>query len=82
MNKLTEEEFKEIKEMQENFQNAKLTLGDLEITKKSVLDQVGDMKVQFAQIESSLIEKYGADSVIDMSTGENKRERCADCITG
>ena len=55
MNKLTEEEFKEIKEMQENFQNAKLTLGDLEITKKSVLDQVGDMKVQFAQIESSLI---------------------------
>jgi|TARA_R110002124_G_scaffold122933_2_gene281598 hypothetical protein len=74
MNKLTEEEFKEIKEMQENFQNAKLTLGDLEITKKSVLDQVGDMKVQFAQIESSLIEKYGADSVIDMSTGEIKEK--------
>jgi|TARA_R110001599_G_C12105082_1_gene647398 hypothetical protein len=74
MKKLTEEEFKEIKEMQENFQNAKLTLGDLEITKKSVLDQVGDMKVQFAQIESSLIEKYGADSVIDMSTGEIKEK--------
>ena len=74
MNKLTEEEFKEIKEMQENFQNAKLTLGDLEITKKSVLDQVGDMKGQFAQIESSLIEKYGADSVIDMSTGEIKEK--------
>ncbi len=72
MKKLTEEEFKEIKEMQKNFQNAKLTLGDLEITKKSVLDQVGDMKVQFAQIESSLIEKYGVDSVIDMSTGEIK----------
>ena len=74
MKKLTEEEFKEIKEMQENFQNAKLTLGDLEITKKSVLDQVGDMKVQFAQIESSLIEKYGADSVVDMSTGEIKEK--------
>jgi len=74
MKKLTEEEFKEIKEMQENFQNAKLTLGDLEITKKSVLDQIGDMKVQFAQIESSLIEKYGADSVIDMSTGEIKEK--------
>lgn len=74
MKKLTEEEFKEIKEMQENFQNAKMTLGDLEITKKSVLDQVGDMKVQFAQIESSLIEKYGADSVIDMSTGEIKEK--------
>lgn len=74
MKKLTEEEFKEIKEMQEKFQNAKLTLGDLEITKKSVLDQIGDMKVQFAQIESSLIEKYGADSVIDMSTGEIKEK--------
>ena len=74
MKKLTEEEFKEIKETQENFQNAKLTLGDLEITKKSVLDQIGDMKVQFAQIESSLIEKYGADSVIDMSTGEIKEK--------
>lgn len=72
MAKLTEKEFNEIKEMQKNFQNAKMTLGDLEITKKSVLDQVGDMKVQFAQIESSLIEKYGVDSVIDMSTGEIK----------
>jgi len=44
----------------------------LEITKKAILDEVGEMKVQFAQVESSLIEKYGADSVIDMKTGQIK----------
>lgn len=70
MTKLTDKEFNEIKEIQEKFQKAKMSLGDLEITKKAILDEVGEMKVQFAQVELSLIEKYGADSVIDMSTGE------------
>jgi hypothetical protein len=70
MTKLTETEFTEIKELNEKFQKAKMGLGDLEITKKAILDEVGEMKVQFAQVESSLIHKYGADSVIDMSTGE------------
>ena len=72
MTKLTDKEFNEIKEIQEKFQNAKMSLGDLEITKKAILDEVGEMKVQFAQVESSLIEKYGADSVIDMKTGQIK----------
>jgi len=72
MTKLTDKEFNEIKELQEKFQNAKMSLGDLEITKKAILDEVGEMKVQFAQVESSLIEKYAADSVIDMKTGQIK----------
>jgi len=74
MKTITDNELAQIKEMNAKFQSAKMTLGDLEITKQSILDQIGDMKVQFAQIESSLIEKYGADSVIDMSTGEIKEK--------
>ena len=72
MAKLEEKEFNEITELNQKFQNAKMSLGDLEITKQSILSQIDGMKVQFAQLEKQLIDKYGADSVIDMKTGQIK----------
>ena len=74
MAQLEEQEFTEITELNGKFQNAKMSLGDLEITKKSILDQIEGMKVQFAQMEKELIDKYGNDSVIDMKTGEIKKK--------
>ena len=71
MAKLEEKEFK-ITELNQKFQNAKMSLGDLEITKQSILSQIDGMKVQFSQLEKQLIDKYGADSVIDMKTGQIK----------
>jgi|TARA_R100000482_G_scaffold114442_1_gene57259 hypothetical protein len=72
MAKLEEKEFNEITELNQKFQNAKMSLGDLEITKQSILSQIDGMKVQFSQLEKQLIDKYGADSVIDMKTGQIK----------
>lgn len=45
-------------------------LGDLEIQKSMLLNDIAGMKKEFEAKEAALIEKYGADAIINLKTGE------------
>lgn len=68
--KLTEEELKLIQEMNNEFNKAKLSLGDLELQKHGLLKQIEVIREGFSKNELDIIQKYGADAVINIKTGE------------
>jgi hypothetical protein len=68
--KLTQEELTKVQEMNTRFTKAKLTLGDLELTKHEMLREVDSLKLEFDENERQLIAKYGVDAVINIKTGE------------
>lgn len=67
---ITKEELQVIQEMNNEFNKAKLALGDIELQKVNIIKAIDEMKMSFAQHEKSLVEKYGTDSVINIQTGE------------
>lgn len=67
---LTEEEHNFIKEGSANYTKVKIALGELELQKQSLLDQAQMIVSAFNENEKRLIEKYGANAVINMQTGE------------
>jgi hypothetical protein len=68
--KLEQEELDKIVTAKDRFSKLKDTLGDLEITKQEVLDEIRQIRRDFLLIENALIEKYGSDSTINMTNGE------------
>jgi len=70
MTHLTEQELSLLTELNTNFAKAKMGLGDLEIQKSMLLNDISTMKREFDAQEKSLIEKYGADAIINLKTGE------------
>mgnify|MGYP006921287852 CR=1 FL=1 len=70
MTHLTEQELSLLTELNTNFAKAKMGLGDLEIQKSMLLNDISAMKREFDAQEKSLIEKYGADAIINLKTGE------------
>jgi hypothetical protein len=67
---LTPDELKLVQDMNNDFTQAKLALGDLELRKQELFGAIAQMKAEFAKNEQVLVEKYGADSVINIMTGE------------
>lgn len=67
---LTAEELEKIQELQKTFTKAKIALGDIELTKQDLLSEIANLKQEFIANEKKLIEKYGADAVINVKTGE------------
>jgi hypothetical protein len=47
-----------------------LAIGDVELQKQNILRHIELLKTEFSKQENLLIEKYGADSVINIQTGE------------
>ena len=66
----TEEELKNIREMNSDFSKAKMNLGDLELQKQSLIKYIDSIKDVFSKHEKILMEKYGEDAVINIETGE------------
>lgn len=69
-NKATQEEIAKIQEMNAKFNQGKVALGDCELQKQSILRHIEELKAEFSKQEQFLIEKYGADAVINIQTGE------------
>ena len=65
-----QEELEKIQGMNNDFAKAKVALGDLELNKQGVLNQINAMRQEFSEYEKMLISKYGQDSVINLQTGE------------
>jgi allophanate hydrolase subunit 1 len=70
MSKLTKEELKGIQDLITEFNTVKIKLGDTVIAQNALLKDVENLKIKYAENEAKLVVKYGADSVIDVSTGE------------
>jgi hypothetical protein len=68
--KATQEELAKIQEMNSKFNQSKIALGDCELQKHSILRHIDELKIEFTKHEQFLIEKYGADAVINIQTGE------------
>ena len=67
---LSEKELQTIQEIQRSFTQVKIALGDIELTKQDLLHEISKLKQEFVANEKNLIEKYGADAVINVKTGE------------
>ena len=50
-------------------------IGDVEIQKASIMSEIANIKMRFAQTEKKLIDKYGKDSVINLQTGEVQQKK-------
>lgn len=68
--KLNENELILLQGLHEDFNKAKVSLADVELQKHSILKGIENLKEHFAKHEKELIEKYGADSVINIQTGK------------
>ncbi len=67
---VTQEELTKIQELNSEFNKAKMAIGDIELQKQQILRHIEGLKIQFTAHEQLLIEKYGADAVINIQTGE------------
>jgi hypothetical protein len=70
--KLSEEQLKNVQDLQNEFSNNKLHLGDLVYKQSILIKKIDELKDQFVVMEKALIDEFGQDSVIDLKTGEVK----------
>jgi len=70
--KITDKELKELQEINTEYNKRKAALGELEMQKHAILLQVDGLNASFSQLEKKLVEKYGDDVTIDISTGQIK----------
>ena len=67
---VTQEELTKIQELNSESNKAKMAIGDVELQKQQIISHIEGLKIQFAAHEKELIEKYGADAIINIQTGE------------
>ena len=67
--KLTEEELSKLQAANDQLTKIKVTIGDFEVKKAGLFKQLDLLQAEFAKLEDGFVEKYGADSVINIKTG-------------
>lgn len=72
--KLEENELTKVRSLNEEFNTLKVSLADVELQKLLVIEKIQGIKEQFSMLEQALIQKYGANSVINLETGEVKEK--------
>ena len=80
--KLTEKELTGLQELQAEFNQLKMSLGDTILQQKQFMEQIEEVKGKFQEQELSLMEIYGKNATIDLQTGKvtdpPKEEEAAD----
>jgi chaperonin cofactor prefoldin len=64
-----EKELKLLQELNSTFVQLKDKIADLELQKQMIFENVSEIKKQFKNLESELVEKYGDNSIINLETG-------------
>ena len=67
---LLKEELELLQQLSKDYTKAKNMLGDLELKKFDILNDIDGIRKVSAENEKKLITKYGNDAVINMQTGE------------
>tara|TARA_R110002012_G_scaffold279242_5_gene467218 strand:- start:13232 stop:13492 length:261 start_codon:yes stop_codon:yes gene_type:complete len=70
MKKLTKEELTNLQGLQQEFNQAKLELGNTVLQQHKIVEAVSMIKDKFGAEEGVLMEKYGKDVTINLETGE------------
>ena len=68
--KLEVNELKALQDLNGDFAKLKNALGDLKLREVDIIEQVKLIKGSFVEQEKKLVDKYGADSIINLKTGE------------
>ena len=71
MGKLTEEQFKKLKEILGSIQNGQSQIGSVESQKHDLLHQLAELKRQLSEFQKELEEEYGS-VTIDTTDGSFK----------
>ena len=66
---LLKEELELLQQLSKDYTKAKNTLGDLELRKHDILKDIDTIRGISEDNEKKLMNKYGADSVINIQTG-------------
>lgn len=74
MKNLEKTELVKLQTLNSDFVTLKTQLGDLELQKHLIVDQVKEVRSQFAKLENEFIEKYGDNTTINLQTGEIKEK--------
>ena len=72
---VTQEELAKINELNAEFNKSKMAIGDVKLQKQNILRHIELLKAEFSAQEKSLIEKYGADAIVNVQTGEITRKK-------
>jgi archaellum component FlaC len=68
--KIQENELLKVQSMMNAFYQLKMQLGDIELSKVSVIENINKLKADYMMVEKDLAKVYGADAQIDVKTGE------------
>lgn len=74
MKNLEKSELEKLQGLNSEFVKLKNQIGDLELQKHSLIENVQFIKSEFSKIETVLIEKYGENTLINLETGEIKEK--------
>lgn len=74
MKNLKKTELEKLQTLNSDFVNLKTQLGDLELQKHLVVEQIQSVRTEFGTLEKELITKYGENTVINLQTGEIKEK--------
>jgi len=73
MEKLTKEELDNVRGLVTEFNKLKIELADAVLAQRSVTDRIDSVKAKYAEQEKIFIEKYGENAVINVETGDVKK---------
>ena len=74
MKKIKDQELESLQKLTTEFNGLKTQLGDLTLQQHGVCLRVEALKSEFVELEKPLMDTYGADSIINMETGEIKEK--------
>jgi hypothetical protein len=67
---VSQEELAKIQALNSEFNKAKAAIADIELQKYNLFRLVDELKLEFSTHEKLLVDKYGANAVINLQTGE------------
>tara|TARA_R100001443_G_C3343350_1_gene174989 strand:- start:1140 stop:1394 length:255 start_codon:yes stop_codon:yes gene_type:complete len=70
MKKLTDNELTLLQDLQKEFTQAKLDLGNTLLQQNNLMNTVREIREKFSAQEKDLMEKYGEDVTINLESGE------------
>jgi|TARA_R100000935_G_scaffold14381_1_gene28840 hypothetical protein len=76
--KLSDEQLKGVHDLQNEFNSTKMALADAAFKQSLIVKKLGEIQTSFQEMEASLIEEFGQDSVINLQTGEVKSKEEAE----
>jgi len=77
---LSKEQLELLQGLQNEFNQAKFEIADLEIKKADLIAAVGLVKGKFAEQEKSLVKEFGENAIINLQTGEVKDKEAEETV--